>query len=81
MRMQRVASSVVAAIGYDSARRVLLVAFHGGRMYAYADVPRDVHREFVHAASIGTYLNELIKPRYRAVRVPASEARRLIGGR
>lgn len=81
MRMQRVASSVVAAIGYDSALRVLLVLFHNGRMYSYVNVPPHVHRAFVRAASIGTYLNEIIKPRYRAIRVPGPEARRLISGK
>ena len=81
MRIKRVASSVVAAIGYDSALRVLVVMFHNGRMYSYMHVPSHVYRAFLHAESIGSYLNEVIKPRYRAIRVPGPEARRLISGK
>ena len=73
MRTQRVSSSVVAAVGYDAGRRVLEVTFHNERTYYYVDVPASVHREFLRAESIGTYLNEVIKPRYRAFRMRAGK--------
>jgi hypothetical protein len=69
VRTKRVISSAVAAVGYDAEHRVLEVRFRSGRRYFYLDVPARAYRELIAAESIGTYLNESIKPRYRAVRV------------
>ncbi|MEA2488460.1 MAG: hypothetical protein QOH21_252 [Acidobacteriota bacterium] len=69
MHMQRVESSVLAAIGHDPATSILQVVFRTGRIYQYHGVPRAVHEELLAAGSIGEYFNKRIRPRYRAVRV------------
>ena len=67
MRSQRVDSSVLLSVGYDRQAGLLKVRFRNGRTYYYLGVPDTVHRELLSAESIGKYLNEVIKPNYRAV--------------
>ncbi|MBV8518447.1 MAG: KTSC domain-containing protein [Acidobacteria bacterium] len=69
MESQLVDSSVLLSVGYDAERSVLKVRFRNGRLYFYLDVPRAVYERLMAAPSIGKYLNETIKPTYRAVRV------------
>jgi lysyl-tRNA synthetase class 2 len=64
---ERVDSSVVISVGYDTARRVLKVRFRSGAVYYYLDVPSEIHRALMTAPSIGKFLNEVIKPRFEAV--------------
>jgi hypothetical protein len=65
-----VSSSSVAAVGYDPSGRVLEVEFTSGRVYRYFDVPEIVHRGLVRAKSIGQFLNERIRDRYRFSELP-----------
>ena len=58
-------SSALDAVGYDPRRRVLHVAYKGGREYAYLDVPPDVYDALLQADSKGRFVNEVVKPRYR----------------
>ena len=68
MRMQRVSSEAAKAIGYDPERRWLDVRYTtGSATYRYLDVPATAYAELVSAASVGTYLNQHIKPHYRYV--------------
>jgi len=53
----------VELIGYDSEKRELWVTFHTGT-YVYSRVPEKVWEEFRRAPSKGTFVNEVIKPRY-----------------
>ena len=69
MKSHPVDSSVLLTVGYDGERRLLKVRFRNGRTYYYVDVPEPAHRELLEAESKGKYLNEVIKPNYRAVRV------------
>ena len=71
MRSQTVDSSVLRSVGYDERRQLLKVRFRNGRTYFYVAVPAHVHRALLSAESMGKYLNEVIKPNYRAVRVRA----------
>ena len=66
MELQPVNSSVLAAVGYDSDRRVLEARFCSGRIYHYFEVPQSVFNKVLVAASVGQYFNRTIKPRYRA---------------
>lgn len=63
--MQSVYSSHVNKVGYDPQQRELLVEWDTGRVSAYADVPPDVADEAVNAWSVGTFLNNEVKGRYR----------------
>lgn len=69
MERVAVASSNIRSVGYDEARRVLEVEFNQGRIYDYAEVPRDVYEALIHAASVGRYFAENIKGRYAGVPV------------
>jgi hypothetical protein len=69
MRRKRVASSVIAEIGYDDTHGLLEVEFHNGRKYYYLSVPSNVYESLMAADSIGGYFNEKIRKNYRTVRV------------
>jgi len=63
-----VKSKAVTSIGYDSAGQRLEIRFRDGRVYEYRDVPADVHRQFLTAASKGLYFNQIIRRRFSYVR-------------
>jgi hypothetical protein len=67
--MQAVESSWVAAIGYDENAREAHIALIDGPGYAYESVPPEVWRRFEAAASKGTFVNEMLKPRYEVRRL------------
>ena len=57
-------STVIAAMHYDPAGHVLTIVYRGKRgVYHYFDVPPDEYAAFRAAASKGTYLNEIFKPK------------------
>ncbi len=64
-----VSSSTLASVGYDPDGRVLEVRFRHGGVYQYLDVPADVYRELMAAASHGSYLARVVKPNYAFRRV------------
>jgi hypothetical protein len=65
VKLCRVKSSAVEAVGYDEERQWLEVRWLGqDRVYRYYRVPAEVHQELLHAESIGAYVNERVKPRY-----------------
>jgi KTSC domain len=68
-KMNPVDSSCVAKIGYDSNAEEAYVEFHDSGLYAYRGVPARVYDAFVTAESKGTFVNEVIKPRYPFRRV------------
>ena len=65
MKLQRVRSSAIEAVGYDAERQWLEVRWVGQtRVYRYYGVPAEVYQELREAESIGAYVNEQVKPRY-----------------
>lgn len=63
--MRPVASSTIAAIGYDADVRELYVAFHAPlRTYVYYPVDGAVFEEFIRAPSKGDYFNRSVKGKY-----------------
>jgi hypothetical protein len=62
--MKPVESSWVAAIGYEESAREVHVALLDATAYAYKSVPPDVWQRFLTADSKGTFVNEVLKPRY-----------------
>lgn len=70
MNMIPVASSNIASIGYEGdVSGTLYVAFHSGRMYSYANVPRSVYEGLMSAPSHGKYFHAFIKNRYAYQRI------------
>jgi len=65
MKLHRVRSSAIEAVGYDAERKWLEVRWLGqAQGYRYYAVPAEVYQELRAADSIGTFVNEQVKPRY-----------------
>lgn len=69
MNRRPVSSSSVTSVGYDPRTLTLEVEFSDGELYRYFDVPEHDADGLIAAGSIGKYLNEHIKGRYRFARV------------
>jgi KTSC domain len=67
--MFAVASSSIAAAGYDCERHALRLCYVGGGTYDYWGVPANVFRALLDAPSKGQFVNWHIKPRYRYTRL------------
>jgi len=66
MYRQKVNSSNIESIGYDAQSSILEVEFTSGDVYQYYDVPEHLYQEFMHASSLGGFLNEnIVKYHYR----------------
>jgi hypothetical protein len=72
MPWQPVDSSAANALRYDAQRQWLDVEFTGGGRYRYFSVPAEVHQELLAVDSIGTYLNQSIKPYYACSKLPSA---------
>lgn len=64
-----VESSAVKSIGYDANSRTLQIEYTDGGVYDYFDVPPEVHAAVFTADSIGTYVNQVVKNKYRYLKV------------
>jgi hypothetical protein len=69
MRREPVNSSNVAEVGYDEASSTLEVAFKNSGVYQYFDIPKHEYESLIAAPSIGQYINQNIKGKYRYARV------------
>lgn len=69
MNRESVNSSNIAAIGYDESSGTLEVEFTNGQVYEYFDVPEGVYRDFMAAASHGSFHHGHIRNKYRYQRV------------
>jgi hypothetical protein len=66
MELYPVASVNIKAIGYDPDSQRMVVQFHSGKKYAYADVPQEVHEAFLGAKSMGIFFVREIRGKYAA---------------
>ena len=57
-------SSVIKAMNYNPALRVLRITYVSGKTYDYLGVPSEVMEEMKKAPSKGTFLNQWIKGNY-----------------
>lgn len=73
MDREHVDSSSVRSVGYDGRSHTLEVEFVNGGVYDYLDVPATEADRLREADSLGRYLNQRIKPRYRVRRVQPPE--------
>lgn len=64
MHVTPVNSSAITSVGYDSAKRILLLEYTNGRTYHYLKVPPDIYEDLMSADSIGEFVNLEIKPHY-----------------
>lgn len=61
VKMTKVNSSNIAAIGYNEVKQTLVVLFHSGTTYTYTPVLKETYEEFLKAESIGKYFYSNIK--------------------
>ena len=69
MDRHSVASSNIAAIGYDSASETLEIEFLNGSVYQYYGVPQNIYDQMMAASSKGKFLNAYIKNAYPYSRI------------
>lgn len=68
MRLRKVNSKALLAIGYDSMSHLLAVKFRISRkIYGFLDVPGKVYESLMQARSKGSFFNEHIKHRYQFI--------------
>lgn len=65
VRMFKVDSSNIEAIGYDSVNEILHVTFSRNAHYIYKGVPKNVFSDVMTADSHGKYLNSNVKGTYQ----------------
>lgn len=64
MYRQRVSSSNLASVGYDSLSHVLEIEFTNGSIYQYQRVPARIYNGLMSASSHGSYFHEHIRDKY-----------------
>jgi hypothetical protein len=69
MNRTPVSSSNLKSVGYDRSSNTLEIGFHGGRVYQYYNVPKEIYQGLMAASSHGTYHNRRIKGNFRYSRV------------
>lgn len=58
-------SSVISRYSYDEAKHILRVVFLSGMVYDYLDVPAKVYDQMKNSISKGSFLNRVIKVKYK----------------
>lgn len=64
MERQRVSSSNIESVGYDSTSGILEVEFKSGSIYQYFDVPLSIYEGLMSASSVGRYFMSKVKNLY-----------------
>lgn len=64
-----VKSSNIYSVDYDEGTMILRVVFNNGSKYDYYSVPRSAYSNLTTAPSVGKYLNEWIKNKYKCKKV------------
>lgn len=57
-------SSNVASVGYEADIQTVHIEFLNGSTYVYSGVDQETFEELRDAASVGSFLNRVIKPNY-----------------
>lgn len=72
IKMQRVFSTNLVAMGYDESKKVLRVIFKGNSSYLYFDVEPEVYNTLMQSESKGRALNESVikqKEKYKYIKL------------
>jgi KTSC domain-containing protein len=77
IKRQKVESSTIRSIGYDSETKTLAVEFIGnGHVWRYAGVSAEKYSRFAAASSKGCFFSEYIRGKYRGVNTGTDEPAR-----
>ena len=69
MKMQRVKSSNIEAVGFNELKMLLRVEFKSGGTYEYKNVPRKVWMDFIKSKSLGKFFYKNIRDKYKTTKV------------
>lgn len=69
MNRTPVSSSNLKSVGYDQSSNTLEIEFHGGRIYQYYKVPKEIYQGLMAASSHGKYHHRRIKGSYQYSRI------------
>jgi hypothetical protein len=64
MQLDPVESSMLAAVGYDTDLKTLVVLFNSGKAYQYTDVPPEIFQGLLEANSKGRYMLDHVIDHY-----------------
>jgi hypothetical protein len=64
MQLDPVESSMLAAVGYDSNLKALVVLFNSGKAYQYLQVPPEIFQGLTEARSKGRYMLDHVIDHY-----------------
>ncbi|PWN69835.1 KTSC domain-containing protein [Chryseobacterium phosphatilyticum] len=62
-------SSVVNHFIYFPQTEILRIIYQSGSVYDYLQVPADIVEKFAKARSRGSFLNKVIKPGYKYIKI------------
>ena len=65
-KWERIDSSCVDSVAYESKTRELKVKFPSGVVYLYEGVEPKTYQNFIDSPSKGRFFNSVIKPKYNA---------------
>jgi hypothetical protein len=74
MNATPVESTTLSTVAYDDSRNLLQLEFRSRAAYQYFDIPAAVHTGLLCASSKGSYFNQVIRGRFRYVRVSHAQA-------
>ena len=61
---KEVESSNIKFISYNAKTKILLIAFKGGKIYAYPHIEHQMYQELTQSDSVGKWVNSnLVKPK------------------
>lgn len=69
MQRSPVVSTTLRAVAYDEVSKTLEVEFQNGSVYRYHGVPEVEYTGFMRSPSLGGYLRQHIRGKYRDVKV------------
>jgi hypothetical protein len=67
--LKKVDSSMVYAVGYDTATKTLEAVFRRGGIWLYHDVPKAEYQRMMKSDSIGSYLRSCIIGAFRQTEI------------
>ena len=65
LQLKNMPSSVIKSYFYDEDKKILRIVYQSGAVYDYLNLSQTVFDDFKSAFSKGTFLNKVIKPKFR----------------
>lgn len=69
MKRKEVVSTNIVSIGYDETVNTLEIEYKAGSIYAYYQVPQNLHQELLESTSFGRFLDREIKEKFNSKKI------------